>query len=318
MWCPFIVFTYLYKGKEPSMTDQKKATMQLASAMFIFGTIGIFRKYIPLESGVLAMARGWIGMLFLLFLVVVSKKKFSWEAVRKNFSLLVVSGALIGFNWILLFESYRYTSVATATLCYYMAPVIVMLVSPVLLGEKLSAKKIVCIVIALIGMVLVSGILETDAMAGTGIHTEMKGIFLGLAAAVLYASVILANKKIKDISAYDKTIVQLGTAAAALLPYTIWKKELTTVGVTPFVVAMLLIVGILHTGVAYKLYFGSMKDLKAQTIAIFSYIDPIVAIILSALILREPMTIWEVFGAVCILGATFVSEYERTPVQENQ
>lgn len=306
MWCPFFEKMLKRKGKE--MSEQKKATLQLAFAMFIFGTIGIFRKYIPLESGVLAMVRGFVGMLFLMLLLLVQNKSFSWQAVRKNLLLLVISGALIGFNWILLFESYRYTSVSTATLCYYMAPVVVMLVSPLILREKLTGKKVICIMIALVGMVLVSGVMKTG-IAG---FSEMKGILMGLSAALLYASVILANKKIKDISASDKTMVQLGVAAAALVPYCAWKGELTTEGLTPFVIFMLLVVGIVHTGFAYKMYFGSMKDLKAQTIAIFSYIDPIVAIILSALLLGEAMGVAEIIGAVCILGATLASEMDLT------
>ncbi len=285
---------------------QKKATLQLVTAMFIFGTIGIFRKYIPLESGVLAMMRGIIGMLFLLSVLWGQKKSLHKVAIRQNIVLLLISGVLIGFNWILLFESYRYTTVATATLCYYMAPVIVMLVSPFVLKEKLNAKKMVCILVALVGMALVSGIIKT----GISAVAEMKGILLGLSAAILYASVILANKKIKDIPAYDKTIVQLGMAALALLPYVCYKQEVSIKGITPIVIAMLLFVGIVHTGIAYKLYFGSMKDLKAQTIAIFSYIDPIVAIFLSAMMLKEEMGSLEIIGAVCILGATLISELE--------
>ena len=286
------------------MNNNRDKLMMIA-AMTIFGTIGIFRKYIPLPSSLLALARGIIGTAFLLLLVLVIKRdKLSTEAIRRNLVFLVISGALIGFNWILLFEAYQYTTVATATLCYYMAPVIVVLVSPFLFKERLTPLKAVCVAVALAGMVFVSGIPQSG-FAGM---SELKGILLGLGAATFYAIVVILNQYIKDISAYDKTIMQLGTAAVALLPYTLLTENFADITFTPVSVIMLIFVGIVHTGIAYTLYFGSMSGLKAQTIALFSYIDPVVAIILSALILQENIGLWGVIGAVMVLGSTMVSE----------
>ena len=155
-------------------------------------------------------------------------------------------------------------------------------------------------------MVFVSGVLQTGIPA----LSEAKGVLYGLGAAVFYATVILMNKKITEISAYDKTIMQLGTAAVVLLPYILLTEPLGELMalLTPFSLGMLLFVGIVHTGIAYVLYFGSMKDLNAHTIAIFSYVDPIVAILLSALFLKEPMGLHGVIGAVLVLGSTFISE----------
>ena len=285
--------------------NNNKEKMMMIGAMTIFGTIGIFRKYIPLPSSLLALARGIIGTAFLLFLVLVVKRdKLSIEAIKRNFVFLVVSGAFIGFNWILLFEAYQYTTVATATLCYYMAPVIVVLVSPFLFKERLTPLKAICVAVALAGMVFVSGIPQS----GFGGMSELKGILLGLGAATLYAIVVILNQYIKDIPAYDKTIMQLGTAAVAILPYTLLTENFADISFTPVAVLMLLFVGIVHTGIAYTLYFGSMSGLKAQTIALFSYIDPVVAIILSAVILQENIGLWGVIGAVMVLGSTMVSE----------
>ena len=285
--------------------NNNKDKMMMIGAMTIFGTIGIFRKYIPLPSSLLALARGIIGTAFLLFLVLAVKRdKLSIEAIKRNFVFLVVSGAFIGFNWILLFEAYQYTTVATATLCYYMAPVIVVLVSPFLFKERLTLLKAICVAVALAGMVFVSGIPQS----GFGGMSELKGILLGLGAATLYAIVVILNQYIKDIPAYDKTIMQLGTAAIAILPYTLLTENFADISFTPIAVLMLIFVGIVHTGIAYTLYFGSMSGLKAQTIALFSYIDPVVAIILSAVILQENIGLWGVIGAVMVLGSTMVSE----------
>lgn len=286
------------------MNNNRDKLMMIA-AMTIFGTIGIFRRYIPLPSSTLALARGVIGTLFLLTLVLfVKKQRLDGGAIRRNLAFLVISGALIGFNWILLFEAYQYTTVAVATLCYYMAPVIVVMVSPFLFKEKLTPLKAACVAVALAGMVFVSGIPQS----GFGGISELKGILLGLGAALLYATVVVLNQYIRDIPAYDKTIMQLGMAAVAILPYTLLTENFADISFTPIAILMLLFVGIVHTGIAYTLYFGSMSGLKAQTIALFSYIDPVVAIILSAVILQENIGLWGVIGAVMVLGSTMVSE----------
>ena len=287
------------------MNENTKAKISLILSMFIFGTIGIFRKYVPLSSGLLAISRGYIGALFLIFLIVVIKKnKISFKAIKNNLFLLCLSGVFIGINWILLFESYQYTSVATATLCYYMAPVFVIVASPFLFKEKITLKKVICVIVALVGMVIVSGIIETGF---TGIG-ELKGILLGLGAAAFYASVIVLNKKIENVPIYDKTTVQLASAATVLVPYSIFVEDNSNVEITPIVIIMLLVVGVVHTGFTYALYFGTIEKLNTQTVALFSYIDPIVAIILSAVILSEKMSIFGAIGAVLILGSTMISE----------
>lgn len=277
--------------------------LQLSLTMFIFGTIGIFVRYIPFPSSVIALARGFIGMLFLLVIVTIRKQKLSKAEIKRNLIPLCLSGFFLGFNWILLFEAYRYTTVATATLCYYLAPVIVILLSPILLKEKLTAKKLICVAVALTGMVFVSGVLES----GLPSIEEGKGIFFGIAAATFYAGVVLCNKHIHDMASYDMTIMQLGIAAAVLLPYTLATESITELPFTAGALLMLLFVGIVHTGVAYALYFSSMQGLDSHTIAIFSYVDPIVAILLSAILLHEPMGIYGAIGAVLILGSTFIS-----------
>ena len=279
------------------------ATFKLTLSMVIFGTIGVFRRYIPLPSSLVAMTRGLTGMLFLLLVMVLRKRGMNRAAVRKRLGMLCLSGAAIGVNWILLFEAYNYTSVATATLCYYLAPMFVILASPLVVGERLTAKKLICVLAALLGMVFVSGVLE----AGGG-SSDLKGVLLGLGAAVLYASVVLMNKQLGDVPAYDRTIVQLGSSAAVLLPYVLLTEDMGALTFTPGTIGLLLVVGIVHTGIAYALYFGSLMQLKAQTAAILSYIDPVVAVLLSALVLREHMSLLSGLGAVLVLGAAVVSE----------
>jgi len=286
------------------MMKKNQDRLLLILSMVIFGTIGMFRRFIPLPSSLLAMVRGLIGMLFLVALLAVKKQPVSGAAIRKNLPVLILSGIALPFNWMLLFEAYNHTSVATATLCYYMAPIFLILVSPVLFKEKLTGKKGICVAVALLGMVMVSGVFDAPA---EGIH-GVKGILLGLGAAILYAAVMVLNRYLKDISAYDRTIMQLGLAAVVMLPYVLLTEDLSAITLSAGAVGMLLVVGIVHTGVAYACYFGSIGALPAQTVALFSYIDPVVAILLSVLVLRESSSVWAMVGAVLVLGSTLVSE----------
>lgn len=277
-----------------------KAKCSLLTAMAIFGTVGIFVRYIPLPGATVAFFRGVLGLLFLLGIMAVTGKKIQWQNLKKNLWVLLLSGGAMGLNWVFLFESYNHTSVATATICYYLAPVFLVLASP-LLGERLTVKKSLLCAVALVGMVFVSGVPEGGLSGG-------KGIAFAVGAAVLYAAVMFLNKKLGPIDAYDKTIAQLISAVVVILPYVLLTGGFGMSQMRGRDYALLAVVGIVHTGIAYWLYFGALGKLPSQTVALFSYLDPVIAIVLSALWLREPMGWQEILGAVLILGSTLVGE----------
>ena len=283
---------------------ENAAKIKLISSMVIFGTIGLFVRLINLPSAVIAMLRGYIGFVFLVFVLILRHNRPDKEALRKNRFHLILSGMFIGVNWILLFEAYRYTTVAIATLCYYMQPVFVTVGSAILLKEKLTRKRVFCILAALLGMSFVSGAGSGNGAENTGFY----GILLGIGAAMFYAGVILTNKKMHPIEPMQQTMVQLLASAITVTPYVLLTTGPDEVTISAKTVLLILFVGIFHTGFAYVLYFGQMQKLPAQTVAILSYIDPVVAILLSALLLREPIGVQGVIGAVLVLGAAFLNE----------
>lgn len=276
----------------------------LLISMVIFGTIGIFRRAIPLSSAAVAMVRGYMGAIVLFIYTRLKGKKPDRTSIKKNLLLLILSGGFIGINWILLFEAYNYTTVATATLCYYMAPIFVIAASPLLFCEKLTPLRLMCVAAALAGAVLVSGILSPGGLAAGG----TKGVLFGLGAAVFYASVICLNKKIHGIAAEDRTLVQLLSAGVVVTPYVLATGGFGSTMPGGKALLLLAVVGIVHTGLAYALYFGSMEGLDAQTIALYSYLDPVVAIVLSQILYNEPMGITGVIGALLILGAALAAD----------
>lgn len=273
--------------------------------MLIFGSIGVFVRNIDLSSSEIAFLRAVIGSLFLVGVSFLVKQKISLPEIKENLLLLIISGAAIGFNWILLFQAYKYTTISNATLSYYFAPIFVIILAPFILKEKLTAVKIGCVVTALVGLFLV---VNVGGSSTTGNYNHILGILYGLSAAVLYASVILMNKFIKKLSGFETTLIQLLSAALVLLPYVTLVDNMNFSSLSSKSVVFILVVGIIHTGIAYFLYFTSMKELKGQSIAILSYIDPISAVIIAALFLGESMNLLQIIGGILILGSTLLSD----------
>ena len=277
----------------------KKALAKFLTSMTIFGTIGFFVDAIPLQSGVVALLRGGMGLGFLLLMMLLTKQKLRFEVIKKDLLLLCISGGAMGLNWVLLFEAYRYTTVATATVCYYLAPAFLMLASP-LLGEKLTARKLLCLFACLVGMVLVTGI---DGGSVTGVA-------FGIGAAILYASVMFMNRRIKSVSDYERTVTQMAMSIPVVAVYVLLRggMDFTAVNATGWL--LMAVVGIVHTGFAYFLYFGALGKLPATTVAVCSYLDPVVAVLLSAVFIA-PIGIPAVCGAVLILGSTLYGQLKE-------
>lgn len=273
----------------------------MAFAMLVFGTLGPFVNNIGFPSSFISFARALTGSLFIGIFMAVSGHGFDGRAIVKNLKLLIPSGIAMAFNWICLFEAYRFTGVAVATLCYYMAPVIVVLVSPIILKERLTAIKGMSVLVAVIGAVLISGVV-------TGATKSVKGILLGLAAAALYSTVIVINKFVKELSPVETTFVQLSVAAVTMIPYVLLTEDVTSFAFDTKSVVFTLIVGVFHTGIVYMIYFSSVQKIPAQTTAVFSYIDPVTAIILSAVVLGERLDAVQIIGTVLILAATLFNE----------
>lgn len=274
--------------------------------MLIFGSLGLFVKNIDLSSSEIALFRGAIGSVFLIGASFFIKQKVNVKLISKrNMTLLILSGAAMGFNWIFLFEAYRYTTIPNATLSYYFAPIFVLVLAPFLLKEKWTTKKAISIVFAFIGLYLV---IQPGAVDLTGAYNHPVGIGYGLLAAGLYASVILINKFIRNLSDFETTIMQLSIATIVMFPYVILTQDMNYSGIDIQSIILIAIFGIVHTGIAYLLYFSSMKKLKGQTIAVLSYIDPISAVVFAALFLSENMTAVQMLGGALILGSTMLSE----------
>ena len=284
------------------MKKVKNPRLMLIVSMTIFGTLGSFVRNIPVSSGELALYRAILAALLIAIYLIITKQRISFTKIKKEVPLLLLSGIAMGVNWILLFEAYKYTTVSLATLSYYFAPVIVTVVCPVLFHERLTGKQILCFIMSTIGLVMITGI------GDIGSGSDFIGILFGLGAAVFYATVILLNKFIKNVEGIPRTFLQFLSAIVILIPYVMLSGGMSLGEMNAVGWINLLIVGLVHTGVTYCMYFSSLKELPGQKAAILSYIDPLVAVLISVTILGEKMTIWQITGGVLILGFTLWNE----------
>ena len=285
------------------MKKSTNARIMLIVSMTIFGTIGLFVRNISVSSGELALYRAVLAAILIAAYLLVTGQKIPFGDIKKEIPLLLLSGIAMGFNWILLFEAYKHTTVSVATLSYYFAPVIVTLACPFLFKEKMGPKQWICFAMSTLGIILITGI--GDLSTGSN---HFIGILFGLGAACLYATVILLNKFIKNVAGIHRTFLQFLSAILVLIPYVALTSgvTLTTLSKTGWI--CLITVGIVHTGITYCLYFSSLKELPGQKAAILSYIDPLVAVLVSVLILGEPMTLLQILGGSMILGFTLWNE----------
>ena len=281
-----------------------KNKLMLCASMAVFGTLGMFTRYIPLSSGQLALARALLAAAMLCAFFALSGRKIPIKTLGRELWLLLASGAAMGVNWILLFQAYRYTSISAATLSYYFAPVIVTVLCPILFGEKLTLKSGICFAASTVGAFLLIG------FAGGG-KNDVIGILFGLGAALFYATVIILNKYIKSVDGLTRTLLQFFAAVLTLFPYVLFAEGMSVSGFDMRALLALLCVGLVHTGVTYCLYFSALKEISGQTAAILSYIDPLVAVIISVFVLGESITPLQIVGGALILGFTLINEIKK-------
>ena len=285
------------------MKESNRSRLMMVTAMAIFGTLAPFVRRIGVTSGELALYRALMAAALIGVFLLVTRQKIPFAAIKKEIPLLLLSGMAMGFNWILLFQAYKFTTVSVATLSYYFAPVIVTILCPIIFREKLTRKQIICFIMSTLGLVLITGIGDL-----TGANSHFTGILFGLGAASLYATVIMLNKFIKNVEGIHRTFLQFLAAIVVLVPYVFLTPHTGFTALDGIGWGCLLVVGFIHTGLTYCLYFSSLKDIPGQKAAILSYIDPLIAVVISVTLLGESMSFVQAIGGVLILGFTLWNE----------
>ncbi|MCT4662965.1 MAG: DMT family transporter [Tissierellales bacterium] len=278
-----------------------KSFINIVIAMTLWGSLGIFIKNINLPSIEIAFFRAFIAVILLLLSRPIYKSNAQTVSTKSRW-LLVLSGIALGLNWVFLFNAYKYTTITNATISYYSAPILVIVFSVILGKETMTIQKIFSLVMASIGLVV---IVSQTSSTQLGIYNHAQGILSALAAAILYASVILINNDIKSIPGFERTLIQLMVSTITLLPFVIYRSNIMSISLKS--ISLLVVVAFFHTYIPYLLYFSNIKKVKLHQAALLSYIDPVSAIIFGLLIFSEPLTLGHAIGGLFILGPVFIN-----------
>jgi len=270
-------------------------------AIVLYGTIGLFLRYVSIPSEFVVLCRGIIGSAFIFIYLKLTDRHVDIISIKNSALWLILSGICLGLNWGFLFAAYMHTTIAIASLCNYTAPLIIILITPLVFHDPLNKMKLPYVAAAFIGIILVSGVWE-------GATGNLSGVLLGLASALCFVGIVICNRKVKDVSAFDKAMVQLVVSALTILPYVLFKNYNVNVNLDIKSMLIVFMLGVVQTGVAYCFYFSGLGSLPVQTIVVLGYLEPVVSVICSSIFLHESMSAISWLGAILILGAAVISE----------
>lgn len=278
----------------------KKAFIKYLSALLLFGLNGIVASNIALSSYEIVFLRTLIGSILLIILFLAGKGKFHIVTYRKDTVYIVLSGIAMGTSWMFLYEAYQQIGVSMASLLYYCGPVIVMILSPLIFREKLTASKIIGFLFVLIGIYFVNGNAATEG-------GSIWGIICGAMSAVMYFFMVTLNKQTKNITGMENSVLQLMVSFLTVAVFVGFKQGFV-INIPSDDWHWILILGILNTGIGCYLYFSPLAKLPVQTVAVCGYLEPLSAVVFASILLGEKMTIVQIIGAVCIIGGAMIGE----------
>lgn len=288
----------------------KQEQIKLMFISATFGTIGFVMHFIPLSSPATVFYRALIGGLFIILMCLVSNKVIDIKSMKENFMILVLTSFFMGLNWVFQFEAFKVSSVAIGTVCYNTMPIFLLIIASIVFKERITIKNIICISIATIGIVLVSNVIETGIQSN-----QVLGCIYGILGAVLYALIVVYNRKLSNIATHDKIIFQFMFSSIIMAIYVLLIQRNTlffdkNLDSHTYIIGLisLLTLCLFHTGFCYVHYFNAVSNLKAETVAIMTYIDPVVALLLSYFVLKEQTTGMQIIGAILILGSTLINQ----------
>jgi drug/metabolite transporter (DMT)-like permease len=291
----------------------KKSYLEYIASLLLFGSNGIVASYIILSSVEIVFTRTLIGSLLLILIFVFSKQKTQFWKNRRHLFYLVISGVAMGASWMFLYEAYSRIGVSIATLAYYCGPVIVMILSPILFKEKMTWVKLAGFLAVLVGMFCVN--IQVLSQGGT-----VWGLVCGIMSALMYAIMIIFNKKAISITGLENSMCQLCVSFITVAIF-IGLYQGFSIRLEPGSLLPILVLGIINTGIGCYFYFSSIGNLPVQTVATCCYLDPLSALIFSAIFLGEALSFAQIVGAMLILGGAAFGELFRRkndfPVSSN-
>lgn len=279
----------------------KRSYFKYIAALLLFGSNGLMASHIHLTSYEIVLLRTLLGSLLLTSVFILTRQRPACFKHKKDLLFISISGVAMGASWMFLYEAYAQMGVSISSLLYYCGPILVMVLAPLLFKEKLTSFKVIGFIIVLCGVFLINGnIFES--------HRNLFGIFCSGMSAIMYAVMVLANKKSTHITGLENPVLQLIISFFTVAIFVVLKNGFTFhIQWNDWV--WILILGFFNTGLGCYFYFSSIGTLPVQAVAIWGYLEPLSAVLFSVLLLSERMSVLQISGAVLILGGAMFAEY---------
>lgn len=280
------------------MKIRKEYTKYILS-LILFGSNGIIAGFISLPSTEIVFWRTMIGSILLVLIYIMKEKKCYIKINNKDVLYVTLSGISMGISWIFLYEAYNLIGVSLSSLAYYCGPVIVMVLSPLLFGEKLTIFNIIGFQAVILGAILVNGDISKNV--------NNIGVIYGGISAVAHAFMVIFSKKSKMKNGIENAMIQLVFSFFTVVIY-FGITEQFSLKMTLSDLFWIVILGVFNTGVGCYLYFSSISKLSVKTVSVFGYIEPLSAVLLAVMIIGERMSVIQIIGTFTLIVGMLFAE----------
>ena len=278
------------------MNAKTKNLAEIHLAVLLFGLSGLFGKLLTLSPTIIVLGRVFFSSIFLFMIILYFKTDMKLKE-KKHYLYLIMMGVILALHWSAFFKSIQVSTVAIGLLTFSTFPVFVTFLEPLFFKEKIKFSNILIAVVTLLGVMLVVPTFELG-------NNLTQGVIWGILSGLTYAILSMMNRKfVKDYSSLVIAFYEQLIATLVLIPFYFLLRPVFDLKD----ILLLVVLGIVFTGVSHLLFINSLKNLKTQTAGIISSLEPVYGIIFAIFLIREIPTFREIIGGIVIISTVFHS-----------
>lgn len=297
-----------------NLQDNKKAPLYVILAGMCWGIIGIFARKLS-ENGFssiqLTASRCAItAILLTVYLVFKDREKLKIDKKDIWYFIGTGIGSIIFFN-IFYFMTIQETTLSIASILLYTAPCFVVILSSIIFKERITLNKILALLMAFIGCVLITGIIGMSSLNITSF-----GILTGLGSGICYALYsIFGGLALKKYDTLTVTVYTFIVASVSILPFSNMTEMIQNIVTSKIVLSNVLLLGIVSTLVPFLLYTLGLKNMEAGKASVMAFVEPMVATIVGIILFGEQLNIQNIVGIILIFMSIILLNLKKSILQ---
>ena len=274
-------------------------------ATLLFGLAGVLGAAVGVNAIEVTFGRTLFASLALAAVCWLAKTPLKLHIKSFDSFLLLISGVLLAFHWVVFFAGIQYSTVAIGLVTFSTCPVFVSLLEPLIFKEPRGPYAVLAAFLVLLGVVIISGV-------HTGELVYLKGIALGIVGGFSFALLQLLNRRLaSNDGALVTSLVQSCVAALVLLPIVF-----TGLGnIQSHQWLLLMVLGVACTALAYTLFIAALKRVKVSAASLIAAgLEPVYGVVLAAIILSQrPAPNVLIGGAIILATVMLVTVRKKQP-----